>query len=677
MKKPAIGRRRILLPVSLLIAMVACDSPNVDRDVGPDLDAGAWSRHGRTADEQRHSPLSEINHTNVGELGLAWTFETGQFRGHEATPLVKDGVMYVTASWSVVHALDAKTGEPLWAFDPEVPRELGRYACCGIVNRGVAISNNAVFFGSLHGWLFKLDATTGEIIWKVDTTAREVHYTITGAPRIVKDKVIIGNGGAEYGVRGYVSAYAIESGALVWRFWTVPGDPSLPFEHPEMEFAAKTWTGEWWHVGGGGTAWDSMAYDPELNLLYVGTGNGSPWSSTLRSPGGGDNLYLSSILALNPDSGRLVWHYQTTPGDNWDYTSTQHILLADLEIAGSLRKVAMQAPKNGFFYVLDRATGELLSAEKFAKVTWASHVDRASGRPVELPASDYDDQPKIIQPSPTGAHNWPPMSYHPGTGLVYIPAHDTADVYGLVEDFNFQPGTWNTGMSRSPEALALREKAPPRYPYLLAWDPIAQEERWRVDTNGGGILSTAGDLVFQGNINGELVAYAADTGERLWVAPTNVGIIAPPITYSLGGEQFVAVVSGSKFQPPDRDHLVNHGRVYTFKLGATLPMPDVAEKGDPNTPIPESFGTPEQIGEGNELYHSHCARCHGFEAVSDGVIRDLRYSTPGVHAAWNGIVLEGAFAELGMAGFGDILTPADAQALRSYVVEQANARRPP
>ena len=390
--------------VFLVLISPGCGTPDVTAPQDGDSAKASipqnvdWSSHGRTADEQRHSPLAQINDANVGGLGLAWSFDTGQFRGHEATPLVKDGVMYVTASWSVVHALDARTGEPLWVFDPEVPKELGRYACCGVVNRGVALTEDAVIFGTLHGWLIKLDAKTGEPIWRVDTTQREVHYTITGAPRIVKDKVIIGNGGAEYGVRGYVSAYDIATGELRWRFFTVPGDPSLPFEHPEMEVAAKTWNGEWWHVGGGGTVWDSIVYDPVLNLLYVGTGNGSPWSRTLRSPGGGDNLYLSSILALNPDDGRLVWHYQTTPGDNWDYTATQHIMLADLEIDGRLRKVAMQAPKNGFFYILDRATGELLSAEKYGTANWASHVDMATGRPVETPESDYDETTKLIQP---------------------------------------------------------------------------------------------------------------------------------------------------------------------------------------------------------------------------------------------------------------------------------------
>ena len=667
--------------VFLVITTAGCDTPDVTAPQDADSAAASlsqnvdWSSHGLTADEQRHSPLAQINDANVGGLGLAWSYDTGQFRGHEATPLVKDGVMYVTASWSVVHALDARTGELLWVFDPEVPKELGRYACCGVVNRGVALTEDSVIFGTLHGWLIKLDAATGEVVWRVDTTNREVHYTITGAPRIVKDKVIIGNGGAEYGVRGYVSAYDIATGELDWRFFTVPGDPSLPFEHPEMEVAAKTWNGEWWHVGGGGTAWDAIVYDAELNLLYVGTGNGSPWSRTLRSPGGGDNLYLSSILALNPDDGRLVWHYQTTPGDNWDYTATQHIMLADLEIDGRLRKVAMQAPKNGFFYILDRATGELLSAEKFGTATWASHVDMATGRPVELLSAQYDDEPKIIQPGPSGVHNWEPMSYHPGTGLVYIPAHDTAGVYALAKDFTYKPGTFNVGMDRSSEVQSLRDQEPPRYPYLLAWDPIAQQERWRVDTNGGGILSTSGNLLFQGNADGELVAYAADEGERLWAATTNVGIIAPPVTYLLNGEQFVTVVSGSKFQPVDLSHFVNHGRVYTFKLGAALPMPDVAEKGDPNTPIPERFGTPEQFNAGNELYHNHCARCHGANAISDGVIRDLRFSPPGVHETWEGIVLDGAFAQLGMAGFGDILTSEEAQNIRSYVVAQANRSR--
>ncbi|MHA7838599.1 MAG: outer membrane protein assembly factor BamB family protein, partial [bacterium] len=354
--------------------------------------AGEWPGHGRDAGEQRFSPLDQIHSGNVERLGLAWTADLETRRGIEATPLVVDGVLYVTAAWSVVHAFDARTGERLWRFDPQVTRVRATYFCCGVINRGVAYDRGRVFVGTLDGRLVALDAGTGEPIWETLTIDPSRPYSITGAPRVVGDRVVIGNAGADLGVRGYVSAYDVATGTLVWRFYTVPGPPDRPQESPALERALDTWTGSlWWKVGGGGTVWDSMAWDPELDLLYVGTGNGSPWNRALRSPEGGDNLYLASILALRPETGELVWHYQTTPAESWDYTATQSLILADLEIDGRMRRVLMQAPKNGFFYVLDRATGELLSATPFAEVTWASGVDPETGRPIETGEGDYAD----------------------------------------------------------------------------------------------------------------------------------------------------------------------------------------------------------------------------------------------------------------------------------------------
>lgn len=391
----------------LLPALLGAQNDSVLRDAA--RSPNEWLTHGRDYAETRFSPLNSIHAGNVKRLGLAWSFDTETTRGLEATPLIASGILYSTASWSIVFALDARTGKLRWRWDPEVARSYGQRACCDVVNRGVALYEGRIFASVLDGRLAALDAASGKLLWQVQTTDPSQPYTITGAPRVVKGKVIIGNGGAEYGVRGYVSAYDAATGKLAWRFYTVPGDPSKSFESPAMERAAKTWKGEWWKIGGGGTVWDAFAYDPSADLLYVGTGNGSPWDRNLRSPGGGDNLYLSSILALRPDTGELVWHYQTTPGDSWDYTAVQQMILTDLNIGGKRREVLMQAPKNGFFYVLDRRTGELLSADPFVKVTWAKGIDMATGRPVENPDARYEKGVQLLWPGPLGGHNWQSM----------------------------------------------------------------------------------------------------------------------------------------------------------------------------------------------------------------------------------------------------------------------------
>jgi len=465
-------------------------------------DDSGWLSHGRTYSEQRHSPLKQITTKNIQELGLAWSFDLGTSRGIEATPIVYDGVIYVTSTWNIVHALDAKSGAPLWSFDPKVDKVQAAKGCCDVVNRGVAVWGDAIFTATIDGRLISLNAKTGAKNWDINTIDKTKPYTITGAPRIVKGKVIIGNGGAELGVRGYITAYNAENGEQLWRFYTVPGNPANGFENETMEMAAKTWTGEYWHAGGGGTAWDSMAYDPELDLLYVGVGNGSPWNHGLRSPEGGDNLFLSSIVAVKPDTGEYIWHYQSTPAETWDYTATQHMILAELKIAGKQRKVIMQAPKNGFFYVLDRATGEFISAENFVPVTWASHIDTETGRPVENKFARYygGNKPNIQLPGPLGAHNWHPMSYSPDTGLVYIPAQEAPWIYGEDGNYRYTNGFWNTGTDFSLGALptqkavfaALKSTLKGR---LVAWDPVKQEQAWAFEHKGpwnGGVLSTSG-----------------------------------------------------------------------------------------------------------------------------------------------------------------------------------------
>ncbi len=652
----------------------------------PDTD---WALHGNDTGEQRYSELDQINRANVDELGLAWSFDLYTQRGVEATPLVIDGVIYVTGTWSMVYALDARTGELKWLFDPQVDRAFLAKGCCDAVNRGVAYADGKIIVGTYDGRLVALNAADGKVVWDVQTTDRDQPYTITGAPRIAKDKVIIGNGGAELGVRGYVSAYSIASGEMIWRFYTVPGNPADGFENAAMEAAAKTWTGKWWEWGGGGTVWDSTVYDPELDLLYVGVGNGSPWNASLRSPEGGDNLYLASILALRPDTGEYVWHYQTTPGETWDYTATQHMMLAELEVDGKPRKVLMQAPKNGFFYVLDRATGELLSAEKFGVVNWASHVDMTTGRPVETPDARVFDGENVSLPSNAGAHNWPPMAFNPEAGLVYIPTLVFPVTFlepTQSRDMNPGQGKWNVGFDRM-------GGSPPKIPNLgdildaqfssqfIAWDPIKQEARWKAPPGRagmGGALSTAGGLVFTAARDDQLLAYDAATGEELWSGYTG-NLAAAPVTYALDGEQYIAIAQGfgggfaAEGGPVAHDWQVqNMSRVMVFKLGGNAePPPARVDTREMPQPAPVTADAAELM-HGEVVYHRHCGYCHGDGLRTGGVTPDLRWSTAQVHDIWQDIVLGGVLRARGMVSFSDYLSADDAEAIRQYVLAEAN-----
>jgi len=681
-----------------------------ERIINADSEPGNWLAHGRTYDESRYSPLTQISADNADQLGLAWYFDTGTNRGLEASPIVIDGIMYTTGSWSVVFAHDARTGELIWQYDPEVPKAWGAKACCDVVNRGVAVWKGKVYVGTIDGRLVAIDAVTGEEVWDVNTIDRTLPYTITGAPRVVKDKVIIGNGGAEYGVRGYVTAYDSETGEEAWRFYTVPGNPDNGFESPAMEAAAKTWTGEWWALGGGGTAWDSFAYDPDLNLLYVGVGNGSPWNQVVRSPGGGDNLYLSSIVALNPDTGEYVWHYQTTPGDSWDYTATQHMILTELEINGELRKVIMQAPKNGFFYVLDRVTGEFISAKPYIPVTWASHIDPETGRPVETPNARYqasnplaamtpeeqvatlkqmtDEQIEgaFHKPSPYGGHNWHPMAFNPDTGLVYIPALDIPFAYGNEPEFFYEEDKWNLAIDTTLNIPIADKGVADRIDgmlrgYVSAWDPIKQEEVWRIQHAGswnGGMLTTAGNLIFQGTSQGMFKAYRADNGEELWSMDAQTGVIAPPVTFTVDGEQYVTVVAGwggafalASGGAAEKLKQKNRGRILTFKIGGDKSLPPVQAEGPIPKP-PALTASVEQIAQGRALYARYCGVCHGAGVKGGGVIPDLRHMPAAKHLAFKEIVLDGLLRNNGMIGFKDVLTEDAASAIQGYVISEAH-----
>ena len=660
------------------------------RIIQADQEPENWLSHGRTYNEQRFSPLKAINDKNVNQVALAWYYSLDTRRGQEATPLVVDGVMYFTTAWSKVISLDAASGVRRWEYDPKVPPEWAVNACCDVVNRGVAAWKGKVFVGTLDGRLIALDTATGKPVWETLTIDPKMRYAITGAPRVVKGKVIIGNGGAEMGVRGYVSAYDAETGNLVWRFYTVPGDPSKPFESPFLEKAAKTWSGEWWKNGGGGTVWDAMAYDPQLDLLYIGSGNADPWARRIRNARAQDNLLASSIIALRPDTGEYVWHYQENPGDEWDYDSAEQIILADLRIDGQLRQVLLHAPKNGFFYVLDRATGKLLSAKPFTRVTWATGIDLQTGRPIESPEAQYEgsDKPSVVSPGPGGAHSWQPASYSPDTGLVYFPVLEAGFAYKSAEHFSHNTLAWNTGID--PVAAGLPQEPNIKKAilgsikgHLTAWDPVKQIEVWRADRPGplnGGVLSTAGNLVFEGTGNGQFEAFRANTGEKIWSASTQSGITAGPISYTVNGEQYIAILVGWGGVLPlaagevarQSPRMNNVPRMLAFKLGGKASLPSAPEVKPQVLTPPRATASLATVKKGEELYQRFCGGCHGDVAVSGGVLPDLRYSGALANQHWLSIVRDGVLGLYGMVGFSKELSRQDAEAIRAYVIFRAN-----
>jgi PQQ-dependent dehydrogenase (methanol/ethanol family) len=647
-----------------------------------------WPSYGLDYAETRFSRLNQINAANVKDLGLVWSYNLESTRGVEATPLVVDGIMYVTASWSVVHAVDVRSGKRIWTFDPQVSKEAGYKGCCDVVNRGVALHQGKVFVAAYDGRLIALDAATGNKVWEKDTIIdRKFSYTITGAPRVFKGKVIIGNGGAEYGVRGYITAYDANTGEQKWRWFTVPGDPSKPFEDESMAKAAKTWdpAGKWWEAGGGGTAWDTLTFDPKLNLMYVGTGNGSPWARSKRSPAGGDNLYLASIVALNPDTGKYVWHYQQTPGDNWDFTSTQPMILADLKIAGKPRKVILHAPKNGFFFVIDRTNGQFISAKNFVDVNWATGYDK-NGRPIETPMARVADRPREIIPSAHGARNWHSMSFNPQTGLVYMPVQgvplslmdNKSWEFNGVRPGELQSGTgWNT-------AMFLNVEPPKSAPFgrLIAWDPVLQKAAWtqeHVSPWNGGTLTTAGDLVFQGTADGRFIAFNARTGEKLWESPTGTGVVAAPSTYLVDGKQYVSIAVGwggaygLAQRATDRQ---GPGTVYTFAVGGKAPMPEFVKYRMDGLVAGVKYD-PAHIPAGTALYVSNCVLCHGVPGVDrGGNIPNLGYIGASYIENLDKFVFKGPAMNRGMPDFTGKLSTDDVEKIKAFIQGTADAIRP-
>lgn len=693
---------RALIAIMMAAATAACmiQAPTGGKEGGNPwtqlLDAATdpadWVTYGGTFDEQRFSGLTAISDQTVTGLGLAWSFEFDTNRAQETTPLEYDGVLYATTAWSKVYAFEVKTGRLLWTYDPEVPGEYGAKGCCDVGNRGAAIYDGKLYFGAFDGRLIALDIKTGKPVWSAITVDQSKTYTITGAPRIVKGKVVIGNGGAELGARGYVTAYDAQTGKQVWRFYTVPGDPAAGPDHAASDniladTARKTWFGKYWQTGGGGTVWDSIVYDKDLDQLYIGVGNGSPWNHKIRSEGKGDNLFLSSIVALDPDTGAYRWHYQGTPGDSWDYTHTQTITLATLQIGGKPRKVLMQAPKNGFFFVLDRTDGKLISVKNFVKVNWATGYDLKTGRPIEAPNARYDKGPQVIIPGALGAHSWQPMAFSPKTGLAYIPANHALFPYQDAKSFAVRPGRWNLGIDGAGAAApddkaAFADTRKLLSGRLVAWDPANQREAWGFDYPepwNGGLLSTAGNLVFQGDTKGNLRAFAADSGKVLWTMNVGMPIMAAPITFAQGGEQYIAVAAGyggayaltSAFNddPGPRPN----GRIYVFKLGAQTKMPQVAKStASPANPPADMF-TAAQIAHGETLFARDCWQCHGPGAVSSGVVPDLRRSGAlGSAEAWKSVIYDGALQDQGMISFSKYLSTQDVEDLRAYVGHRAD-----
>ena len=663
-----------------------------DKAIADESNQTDWLAYGRTHSEQRFSPLSKIDTKNVSQLQVDWYVNLPNTVGLVATPLVADGVMYFVTSGNVVHAVEATSGKELWRYDPRVAEVSGKRMRAAFLHgsRGVALWGDKVYLATVDGRLIALQAATGKEVWNVLTVDPEQALYITGAPKVFKGKVLVGNGGTESGPsRGYVTAYDAESGKQAWRFWIVPGNPADGFENAAMEMAAKTWTGEWWKLGGGGNAWHGFTYDPEFDAIYIGTGNGAPWNQKIRSPGGGDNLFLCSILALDADTGEYRWHYQTTPGETWDYNSNMDIVLADLEINDRTVKALMHAPKNGFFYVIDRKTGKLISAEPFAEVTWASKIDLTTGRPVENPAARYGDGYEVVAPGPFGAHNWPSMSYNPETGLAYFPTIYQSWSYSdeTVDIEEWQPSDWQASAPTDAMGVVgtpVGNRADGTHGTLQAWDPVKQQQAWEVPLPAAwnpGTLTTSGNLVFQGRADGVFAAYDATTGEALWSYPVGLGIAAPPITYSIAGKQYVSLLVGwgSAFSTVGGEEAAALGwsygrharRLVTFSLDGKQTLPPQPPPLAPVALEAPFFEVEDERATTGAGVYGQCQWCHGFDVVAGGLAPDLRASATVLSAeTFAEVVRGGARRSMGMPSY-DNLSDEHLEALRHFIRQKA------
>ncbi len=698
-----------LWSVALRIAL-AYSASSLATNATPSV-PGDWPVAGHDAAGTYHSPLTAIDAANIGELGFAWQYALGTTRGLEATPLVVDGMMFVAGNWGRVYALDAASGRELWTFVPSVDGQAGRHACCDVVNRGVAVSKGRVYVCALDGFLYSLDARTGRVLWKADTLisrGARSPYTVTGSPLIAGDRVVIGNSGADFdGARGYVSAFSLTSGALEWRFFTVPRDPALgPQDQPHLERALSSWNPHYdWRSGGGGTVWDGLASDDEAQLIYIGTDNAAPYDVQRGSHAIGDDLYVSSIVALHANDGTLAWYYQEVPREHWDYGATQKFVLAQLTVRGERRSLIMQAAKDGFVYVLDRITGELLSARNFVYVNWTRGIDPRTHRPIPNAAADYLSGPKLIYPGMAGAHNWQPMSFDATSGLVIIPAYEQPMVYietarrpaGTVQGTftvsgvppeDYDPKSMARLYGDLPPLSTLAAAAgggvPRSRSVLVAIDPLSGRSAWRQPSGAlwdGGVLTTASGLVLRGTIAGTLEIYASADGRHLRSIDLGTSVMAAPMAYSINGKEYIAVLAGfggggsPAFPAGSAAYQYgNQGRVIALALaGAGVPKPAAFIEAPMPAPPPRE-GSPAQIGRGEVLYNRFCSRCHIF---GRGALPDLRRMAAATHENFYRIVLEGAYSGKGMGRWDDVLSEADARAIHAFIVDQSWAAHKP
>ncbi|WP_395330313.1 PQQ-dependent dehydrogenase, methanol/ethanol family [Novosphingobium sp. BL-8H] len=679
---------RLALAMLAPVALTACNKPAQPIEQGMIADPDEWPSWGRTPGETHYSPLDEINTDTVGNLKLAWHYDLEP--GYTAsTPLMAEGKVFLTSGHSHIRALDAVTGKQLWEYDGGTRERAKSALQMSWGNKGIAYDAGHVFLTTTDGYVISLDAKTGKEAWKTYDYPDQAPRNSNGAPRVFGGKVIVGFGGADISpARGFVTAYDEKTGKLVWRVYTTPGDEVTPANQKAEAVMRKTWPSGWKNPdgtrrGGGGTAWNAFSYDPELNLIYLGVGNGFPYNQNLRSPGGGDNLFLASIVAVDANTGEYKWHYQVCPGEQWDCTATTDMSLATLKIDGKDRKVLMQAPKNGFFYVIDRATGEFISAEKIAKVSWADHIDKKTGRPVENPGIRYAGKPGMFElwPGPTGAHSWMPQAYSPQTGLVYIPV---LEMGALIGDGGAGGGEISKGMGVTliPEV----ELPGGHKSFLRAWNPVTQTLAWEVELPGtwpGGVMASGGGLVFEGQVDGKFVARDAKTGKELWSFKTESPIVGAPITYRMNGKQYVTVITGAGGQGAGMQSLGNAAfrtdyrlprRVLTFALDGKDTIPPYAYV-EPTPPQDPTFKPDLAKAQAGAMLFGMkaCIVCHGWNAVGGGAAPDLRYSPIITDAAtFRQIVKEGGLKMNGMPPFPDI-SDSDLETIRFFLRARAQA----